>query len=114
MLGAWAEPHLISGVHGAEARAATTVIIILGSALVFLVVGEYIGIQLKYRALPKKLHKADNGLGGLLSAASLLVAVWLIAYDHQRRARPRHPGKLYAIPASSTSSTGYCLRHPGS
>jgi S1-C subfamily serine protease len=46
----------------------------------FLIVGEYVGIQLKYRALPKKLHKADNGLGSMLSAVSLLIAVWLIAY----------------------------------
>lgn len=79
LLGAWAGSHLISGVHGADARVAFTVIIILGGALLFLVAGEYIGIQLKYRVLPKKLHAADNSLGSMLSAVSLLVAVWLIA-----------------------------------
>lgn len=80
LLGAWfLEPHLINLVHGTEARAIFTVTIILGTALIMLTIGEYAGLHLKYRVLPKRLDNIDNGGGALLSAISLLLGVWLMA-----------------------------------
>lgn len=79
LLGAWLGPHVINLVHSTEARAVLTAVIILGSALVLLTVGEYIGLHLKHRVLPKRLNGFDNGLGSVLSVVSLLLSVWLIA-----------------------------------
>ncbi len=79
LLGAWLEPHIISHVHSTDTRAIVALTVILGAAMVLASVGEYVGIHLKYRVLPKRLNATDNGLGGLLSIVSLLLAVWLMA-----------------------------------
>jgi S1-C subfamily serine protease len=79
LLGAWAAPHLLKNVHGADTRAASTMLITLGTALLLLMAGEYAGMRLKSRTLPKKLNRADNGLGGAVSALSLLLAAWMAA-----------------------------------
>lgn len=79
MLGAWLSPHVVNLVHGTDARAVLTVSVILGSAIILLTAGEYLGLSLKYRVLPKGMHRFDNSLGGLISALSLLIGVWLMA-----------------------------------
>lgn len=75
----WIEPHVVGLAHGADARAILTVTAVLGSALLFMTAGEYMGIRLKYGALPKRLYKLDNGAGSVISAVSLLIGIWLLA-----------------------------------
>jgi uncharacterized membrane protein required for colicin V production len=79
LIGAWIEPHTVSLVHSQTSRALVTLITTLGLGLILLSVGEYIGLRLKTRVLLKKINIFDNGLGALLSIASLLFAVWLVA-----------------------------------
>ncbi len=75
----WLEPHTVSLVHSQASRALVTLVTTLGCALALLTVGEYIGLRLKHRVLLRRLNYFDNGLGALLSVASLLFSVWLVA-----------------------------------
>jgi S1-C subfamily serine protease len=79
LIGFWAAQRVVGLAHSADTRAVLTVSIILGSAIFLLTVGEYLGLRLKSRMLPKALNTADNGLGGVISAASVLIGIWLLA-----------------------------------
>jgi S1-C subfamily serine protease len=79
LLGRWLESYTITFVHTPTSRGVMTIITILGIALCCLVIGEYIGISLKYHLLGKRLNKLDNGLGAVLTVCSILVSVWLLS-----------------------------------
>jgi S1-C subfamily serine protease len=79
LLGRWLESYTISLVHTPTSRTIMTIATILGMALCCLVIGESIGINLKYRLVGKKLNKLDNGGGALLSIGSILICAWLLA-----------------------------------
>ena len=51
----------------------------LGLALVFLSIGEYVGLRVKMRTQHQKVNSADNALGIVLAAATLLFSFWLLA-----------------------------------
>src|SRR5580698_7131113 len=70
LLGRWLESYTIGLVHTPESRTIVTIATVLGVAFCCLVIGEGIGINLKYRLAGKKLNKLDNGGGALLSIAS--------------------------------------------
>ncbi len=78
-IGRWVESYTITFVHTPTSRGVMTIITILGIALCCLVIGEYIGISLKYHLLGKRLNKLDNGLGAVLTVCSILVSVWLLS-----------------------------------
>ncbi len=78
-IGRGLEPYVLNLAHNTADRAIITIITMLGTALLFLVFGEYLGLNLKHRLLNKQLNKADNGLGSLLSVVSLLLSIWLMA-----------------------------------
>jgi S1-C subfamily serine protease len=78
-LGRWLEGFTITLVHTPTSRGVMTIITILGIALCCLVIGEFIGISLKYHLLGKRLNKLDNGLGAVLTVCSILVSVWLLS-----------------------------------
>jgi S1-C subfamily serine protease len=78
-LGRWVEPHTISFFHTPTSRVVVTLVTILGIALCCLVIGEFIGIKLKYHLLGKRLNHLDNSLGALLSIGSVLVSAWLLS-----------------------------------
>src|ERR1039458_3854836 len=75
----WLEPHTVSLVHSQSSRALVTIITTLGSALVLMTIGEYIGLHIKHLALLKRFSRFDNGMGALLGVVSLLISVWLVA-----------------------------------
>jgi S1-C subfamily serine protease len=79
LIGAWLEPHLINSVHSTESRAILTVVVILGSGLVMLTLGDYLGLHFKHFVRAKRLNSFDNSLGSVLSVVSLLLGVWLMA-----------------------------------
>lgn len=77
VLGALLEPHTVGLVHGAVSRSFVTLATTLGCAFIFLTVGEYLGISLKHKVQTWRINSLDNAMGSLLSAVSVLVAVWL-------------------------------------
>lgn len=78
-LGAWLQQYTVAGIHGQTARSLVTLLTTLGCAFLFLALGEYLGIKLKGRVAVKRVNILDNGFGGLLSVASLLLTIWLTA-----------------------------------
>lgn len=81
LLGAWLEHYTIRWGHTHAMRSVITLLTTLGCALILLTVGEFIGIKLKQRVALKlrRINVLDNGFGGLLGVASLLLSAWLIA-----------------------------------
>lgn len=80
LLGAWLHPRMAGLTSNADERALLAAATTLGCALILLTVGEYAGIHLKRLvSSEKRFDRFDSVLGGVLSVASLLVAVWLLA-----------------------------------
>ncbi len=79
LLGAWLQPQLIGLASNSQDRAALTVVSILGSALLLMTLGEYLGASLKRRLRAHQVNKVDNYLGSALSVVSLVLSIWLIA-----------------------------------
>lgn len=79
-IGALLEPHTIQWGHTAATRGVITITTTLGSALVLLTVGEYLGSRLKHRlVLVKIINSYDNAFGAALGIASMLFSIWLTA-----------------------------------
>jgi len=78
-LGAWLEPHIVKLAHDPAGRSVVTIVTTLGCALIFLTLGEYLGIRIKRRVLMKRVNRVDNGLGAVIGVISLLVSAWLMA-----------------------------------
>lgn len=78
-LGVWAAPHAVHLVHSTQSRTLVTVGVILVCSMILLTAGEYIGLRLKSRVHPNLLNNLDNGLGGLISALTILISIWLLA-----------------------------------
>jgi len=79
-IGALAQPHTTQLAHTAAGRGLITILTTLGTALVMLSLGEYLGLRLKHRVLlVKVINTYDNGLGAILGTVSLLFSIWLTA-----------------------------------
>jgi S1-C subfamily serine protease len=78
-LGAWLQTHTVSLAHTPGGKAAMTLLTTLGCALLLLTIGEYAGLRLKHRVMPKRINAFDNGFGSFLSIVSLLISAWLLA-----------------------------------
>jgi S1-C subfamily serine protease len=79
LLGALVQPYTVELVDGELARTVVTLLTTLGTAFLFLLIGEYVGALLKRKLRVGKANRVDNGLGAVLSAVTILVAVWLFA-----------------------------------
>lgn len=78
-VGSAIQPYTIGLAHTTSTKALVTVATTLLTALLLLVVGEYIGIALKRRVLEKPINVFDNSLGGGLSIVSFLLTIWIAA-----------------------------------
>jgi S1-C subfamily serine protease len=78
-VGALLEPHTITLVHDQTSRTVMTLATTLGAAFVGLIIGETIGVRLKYKVIPGRMNNVDVHLGSVVNIASLLVSVWLLA-----------------------------------
>lgn len=78
-LGLFLEPHIVRFFHSSLSRSLVTLFITLGFALLFLTIGEYLGIKLKAKLDRQPIKRLDNGLGSVLSVISVLAAAWLSA-----------------------------------
>lgn len=79
LVGRLLEPLTINLAHSAEGRTIVTLVTFLGSALIFLTLGEYLGMRLKHRLTNKHINKIDNGLGSLISVVGAIFSIWLLA-----------------------------------
>ncbi|HSW80413.1 MAG TPA: MarP family serine protease [Candidatus Saccharimonadales bacterium] len=79
-IGAAIEPRLVNLAHTQLSRALLTLLITLGSAMLFLSLGEFVGVTLKLKLQKhlEELNKADVLLGAGAGAVTLLLTVWLI------------------------------------
>ncbi|HET8992041.1 MAG TPA: CvpA family protein, partial [Candidatus Saccharimonadales bacterium] len=73
------ESYTIQLVHTPTSRAIITAATMLGLSLIGLSVGEYIGLHFKYKLHLKKINSADNYLGSILTAITMLLVIWLAA-----------------------------------
>jgi S1-C subfamily serine protease len=73
------EPHVVNLAHTPQSRAYVTVITIIGSALIGLTLGEYIGVHFTRPWHQTKLKVPIKILGSLIAAASVLLIFWLLA-----------------------------------
>src|SRR5438270_8491158 len=78
-LGASLESHVLGLAHTPGGRSLITILTTLGCALIFMAVGEYVGLRLKHKVLLKRVNRLDNGMGGVLNIISLLLSIWLTA-----------------------------------
>jgi S1-C subfamily serine protease len=76
-LGALLQPTTVKLAHTGGTRSLVTLATTVGTALILMTVGEYIGIAVKRRVLPHRLNHIDNLLGSTLSVITLLFGVWL-------------------------------------
>jgi S1-C subfamily serine protease len=76
-IGALIEPSTVRLVHTSTSRSLVTLATTLGCAMIFLIIGEYIGAVLKNRIQKWKIDRLDKVLGAVLSIVTILFAVWL-------------------------------------
>lgn len=77
-LGAAIEPHIVSHVASPLSRTLLTIGVTLGSALVLLGVGEYLGVLFKSKVRRLKFNRVDVVLGAAAGGVTLLLTVWLV------------------------------------
>ena len=78
-IGAKLQTVTVNLVEGAMTRTFVTLLTTLGSALVFLMIGEVIGMILKRRVVMQRFNRVDSYLGSVVSMISVIIAVWLSA-----------------------------------
>lgn len=76
-LGALLQPETVKLAHTSGTRTLVTILTTVGCALVFMTIGESIGVAAKRRFLMKRLNHFDNVFGSALSIITLLLSVWL-------------------------------------
>lgn len=79
IMGILLQPYIIIESMNQTERSLFAFLSTLGLALVFLSIGEYVGLRVKMRTQHQKVNVADNGLGIILAAATLLFSFWLLA-----------------------------------
>jgi S1-C subfamily serine protease len=80
--GAFLQHHFVQDVVNENSRALLSLLIVLGTACMFLFIGELVGGTLKLRlhAIDKPwLRRTDKAAGSALAGATLLIVVWLIS-----------------------------------
>jgi S1-C subfamily serine protease len=79
LIGRALSPYILNLAHSSESRTILALVTFLGSALIFLTIGEYVGLRLKHRLRDHHLNKIDNGLGSFVSVVGAVFSIWLLA-----------------------------------
>lgn len=79
IIGIVLQPYMVISSMDQAQRSLFAFLSTLGIGLVFLSIGEYIGLRVKMRTQHRKVNKADDALGIILAAATLLFSFWLLA-----------------------------------
>ena len=69
----------INHIQDSLAKSLTSLFVVLGVSLVFMTAGEVGGIYLKRRVINHPVDKLDGGFGSVMSAATTLFGIWLVA-----------------------------------
>jgi S1-C subfamily serine protease len=77
--GAWLQSYTVKLANTPSGRALVTLITTVGCAMLFLTVGEIIGIYLKQRVVLKRINVLDVQFGAVLSILTVLLSSWLLA-----------------------------------
>ncbi len=76
--GAWIQGYLVGLAHSAQSKSLLSLVVILSSAILFMVLGELVGLRLKSKFEKiGVIKKVDRGFGCVLAIVSILAAVWL-------------------------------------
>jgi uncharacterized membrane protein required for colicin V production len=76
--GAWIEGHLIGRLDSSDSRAVFALLVTLGFAVLLMLVGEYLGLRLKFKLSEGRVaDRLDRLFGSGLAIVTLLAAVWL-------------------------------------
>ena len=78
-LGIVLQRHFIHLTDTTESRAVLTLLLILGVAMVFVSIGEFVGVLIKRRLMQHKIDGADAVVGAVAGGLTLLLTVWLVA-----------------------------------
>lgn len=78
-LGAKLQTFTVELASGEMTRTFITLLTTLGTALVFLMIGELTGMVLKRRIVMNRFNRVDSYLGSVVSMISVVIAVWLSA-----------------------------------
>ncbi len=79
-LGAWINNLLAHVVNTPNSRALLTLFLVLGFALSLMVIGEYVGLLIKFKLHEaKRFNRLDKVFGAVLAFVTLCAAVWLSA-----------------------------------
>lgn len=77
-IGIWLERHFIHLTDTTLSRAVLTLGLTLGSALLLLSIGEYLGVLLKRKLMQHSLNRADAVIGSVAGGLTVLIMIWLI------------------------------------
>jgi S1-C subfamily serine protease len=78
-LGRLLQSYTVTLLHTPDTRAGITILSIFGVGLIGLSIGEFIGLNFKYRLVFKRFNTIDNYFGSILTGVTVLAIVWLAA-----------------------------------
>lgn len=78
-IGAAIELSVINFAHTTNSRTILAIGLTMGLALIFLLIGEYIGIVLKSKIHIKKINTVDSFFGSIISLVTVVFSIWLVA-----------------------------------
>lgn len=79
VIGAWLQQYIVTDSMNSTERSLMALMTTLGCALVFLSIGEYLGLLAKRKVKLKHINKYDNFFGSGLAIVSILFSFWLLA-----------------------------------
>ncbi len=78
LIGVVLQRHFIHLTTTTVSRAMLSLLLVLGSAMLLLSLGEYLGIMLKRKLLQRSINGADAVVGAVAGGLTLLITAWLI------------------------------------
>jgi S1-C subfamily serine protease len=78
-LGAILQSYTVTLAHTQLSRTLITLLTTLGTAFIFLIIGEFVGALIKHRIQKWRVDRVDRGLGSIVGVITLLATAWLSA-----------------------------------
>jgi S1-C subfamily serine protease len=79
IIGVLLQQHFIHLTDTTVSRAVLSLLFVLGSAMLLLSLGEYIGVLLKRKLMQRSINNADALVGAVAGGLTLLITIWLVA-----------------------------------
>jgi S1-C subfamily serine protease len=78
IIGVFLQQHFIHLTDTTVSRAVLSLLFVLGSAMLLLSLGEYVGVLLKKKLMQRSINSADALVGAIAGGLTLLVTIWLV------------------------------------